>query len=242
MTHVRHAQRADPLSLLRVSLTALTALGIAGTAFELATLHHWNGAIQLVPWAALAVLAAALALHLAAPSYPPQLHVVRVLALFVLAAALYGVVEHALANYRAGPLDQRFADTWTTLVPWLRWWYAITKTVGPAPTLAPGMLGHTAATLILATIGRRVATPTTQARRRHRYSRSIHHPGVRHLEIRHLEMTYGRPGTVAATASRPRYPAARRLDPATTIAASPARTSPRRASGRPPSRHRLRRW
>lgn len=233
MTHVRHARRADPLSLLRVSLTVLTALGIVGTAFELATLHHWNGAIQLVPWAALAVLAAALALYLAAPSRPPQPHLVRMLALFVLAAALYGVVEHALANYRAGPLDQRFADTWTTLAPWLRWWYAITKTVGPAPTLAPGMLGHTAATLLLATIGQRVAITTAQARRHHRYPRPVHHLGVHQLE-----MTYGHPGSVAATAGRPRYPTPRRLD----AAASSARTSPRRAGGRPPSRHRLRRW
>ena len=34
-----------------------------------------------------------------------------------------------------------------------RWWYAASKQVGPAPTLAPGVLGQTAALLLLATIG-----------------------------------------------------------------------------------------
>jgi hypothetical protein len=169
VTHVRHARRVDPLSLLRASLTVLTALGIVGTAFELATLHHWNGAMQLVPWVALAVLAAALALYSGSPGRPPRTRLVRVLALLVLASSLFGILEHVLVNYRSGPLDERFADTWTTLSPWLRWWYAITKTVGPAPTLAAGMLGQAAATLILATIGQRAVTMTAPARRhRHR--------------------------------------------------------------------------
>jgi hypothetical protein len=157
MTQVRHARRADPLYLLRGSLAALTALGIVGTAFELATLQHWNGAMQLVPWAALAVLATALALHARPAARPPQTRLVRALALVVLATSVFGVMEHALVNYDAGPLDQRFASTWDALSVWLRWWYAITKTVGPAPTLAPGMLGQAAATLILATIGPRCA-------------------------------------------------------------------------------------
>lgn len=232
MTHVRHARRADPLSLLRVSLTVLTALGIVGTAFELATLHHWNGAMQLVPWVALAVLAAALALHAGPPGRPPRTRLVRVLALLVLASSLFGILEHALVNYRSGPLDERFADTWTTLSPWLRWWYAITKTVGPAPTLAAGMLGQAAATLILATIGQR-ATATMAPVRRHR-----HYPH----SLRHREMTYDRPDTVAAVPDRLRHPTARRLGAGTAIAASPARASPGRAGGRPPSRHRRRRW
>ena len=33
-----------------------------------------------------------------------------------------------------------------------RGWYAVTKTVGPAPTLAPGVLGQTALLLLLATV------------------------------------------------------------------------------------------
>ncbi|MCA1835139.1 MAG: hypothetical protein LC721_01865 [Actinobacteria bacterium] len=170
MTQVRHARRPDPLHLLRASLTALTALGIVGTAFELATLKHWNGAMQLVPWAALVVLAGALAVHAGRPGCT---YLVRTLGMLVLVTSLFGVFEHALVNYDSGPLDQRFADTWDVLSPWLRWWYAITRTVGPAPTLAPGMLGQAAATLLLATIGARtgstevpVAAAATGAARR----------------------------------------------------------------------------
>ncbi|MGH3765653.1 MAG: hypothetical protein ACRDS0_09810 [Pseudonocardiaceae bacterium] len=158
MTQVRHARRADPLQLLRGALIGLTALGIVGTAFELATLQHWNGVLQLVPWVALVVLAGALALH---ASGSGRTRMVRALALLVLGASMFGVLEHALVNYDSGPLDQRFADTWTALSPWLRWWYAITRTVGPAPTLAPGMLGQAAATLMLATIGGRAASTVT---------------------------------------------------------------------------------
>jgi len=170
VTQVRHARRGDPLQLLRGSLSALTVLGIVGTAFELATLHHWNGAMQLVPWAALLVLAAALVLHAGPAGLAPQTGLVRALALLVLAASLFGVMEHALVNYDARPLAQRFDETWDTLSPWLRYLYAITRTVGPAPTLAPGMLGQAASTLILATIGQRaISTESATRHRRHPY-------------------------------------------------------------------------
>ncbi|HEY6424978.1 MAG TPA: hypothetical protein VIY28_17405 [Pseudonocardiaceae bacterium] len=164
--------------MLRVSLGALTALGIVGTAFELATLQHWNGSMQLVPWGALAVLAVALTLHAKPAGRPTRTRLVRGLALLVLAASMFGVLEHALANYRAGPLDQRFADTWDALSPWLQWWYAITKTVGPAPTLAPGMLGEAASTLILATIGQRCDPSAAPDRRRRRLARRPVIPGA----------------------------------------------------------------
>jgi hypothetical protein len=165
VTQVRHARRPDPLHVLRGSLAALTALGIAGTAFELASLQHWNGAIQLVPWFALVMLAGALAIHVRRPD---RIRVVRGLGLLVLVASMYGVLEHALVNYESGPLDQRFADTWTALSLWSQWWYAITRTVGPAPTLAPGMLGQAAATLMLATIGQRAASTNPLPGSRHR--------------------------------------------------------------------------
>ena len=175
MTQVRHARRPDPLHLLRASLTALTALGIVGTAFELATLKHWNGAMQLVPWAALVVLAGALAVHAGRPGCA---YLVRMLAMLVLVTSLFGVLEHALVNYDSGPLDQRFADTWDVLSPWLRWWYAITRTVGPAPTLAPGMLGQAAATLLLATIGARAGSTEVAARRHRRRPAPSRFPGL----------------------------------------------------------------
>jgi len=166
VTQVRHARRPNPLHLLRTGLCALTALGIVGTAFELATLKHWNGAMQLVPWVALVVLAGALAMHAGRPGC---IYLVRTLATLVLVTSLFGVLEHALVNYDSGPLDQRFADTWDVLSPWLRWWYAITRTVGPAPTLAPGMLGQAAITLMLATIGSRATSSGAPATRHQRH-------------------------------------------------------------------------
>lgn len=181
MTQVRHARRADPLQVIRTSCGALCLLGIAGTAFELASLQHWNGAMQLVPWFALVVLAAALVLHLGAPDRTTRNGLVRVLAVLVLLISVFGVVEHALVNYQAGPLDQRFAESWGVLPDWLRWWYAITRAVGPAPTLAPGMLGQAALTLMLATIGRSQSWPACAdqpVKRHRRYTSSSHLPPV----------------------------------------------------------------
>jgi hypothetical protein len=131
-------------------LIALTVLGILAAAFELATERHWNGLEQLIPWAALAVLAVATVLV----TIPGRRGVTaaRVLALLVLAASIYGVITHIVVNYDAGALDQRYADAWDSLPRLQRWWYATTKTVGPAPTLAPGVLGQTALLLLLATL------------------------------------------------------------------------------------------
>jgi hypothetical protein len=137
--------------LVRRALIALTVVGILAAAFELASERHWNGLEQLIPWLALAVLAVATVLVL----IPGGRGVAgaRVLALLVLGASIYGVADHILVNYNSGPLDQRYADTWDTLPLVERWWYATTKTVGPAPTLAPGVLGQSALLLFLATLG-----------------------------------------------------------------------------------------
>jgi hypothetical protein len=137
--------------LVRRGLVALTAIGIAAAAFELYGERHWNGPEQLVPWVALAVLAVATGLVLLPGGAARTTG--RVLALLVLAASAYGVADHILVNYDSGALDQRFADTWDTLPVLTRWWYAASKQVGPAPTLAPGVLGQTAVLLLLATIG-----------------------------------------------------------------------------------------
>jgi hypothetical protein len=53
-------------------------------------------------------------------------------------------------NHDSGPLDQRYADTWESMPATQQWWYAATKTVGPAPTLAPGVLAQTSLLLLLA--------------------------------------------------------------------------------------------
>jgi hypothetical protein len=144
---------------VRAGLIALTALSIGATAFELATARHWNSVEQLIPWAALAVLAGAAALL---GSRPRPVRAVRVLAAVVLVASLYGVVEHMLVNFDAGSLDARYGPGWDALPLAVQGWYAITKTVGPSPTLAPGVLGQSALLLLLATL-----TPPWRARAPH---------------------------------------------------------------------------
>jgi hypothetical protein len=158
---------SDPLTrtdtpimlLVRRGLVALTVISILSTAFELAAERHWNGFEQLVPWLALAVLTMATTLLLLPDERATT--IIRVLALVVLGASLYGVVDHILVNLHAGELDQRFADTWDSLPLPVRGWYAVTKTVGPAPTLAPGVLGQAALLLLLTTLC------DTSRRRRH---------------------------------------------------------------------------
>jgi hypothetical protein len=145
--------------LVRRGLVALTVIGILATAFELAIERHWSNLEQLIPWAALAVLATATTL-LVLPG-GRAVTAARVLALVVLGASIYGVIDHILVNLEAGELDQRYAETWDSLPVLERSWYAITKTVGPAPTLAPGVLGQSALLLLLATFCRqgRAARP-----------------------------------------------------------------------------------
>jgi hypothetical protein len=75
---------------------------------------------------------------------------VRVLILAVLGASIYGILDHIAVNANSGPLDARYADTWDSLPATTRWWHAVTKQVGPAPTLAPGVLAQTALLLFLA--------------------------------------------------------------------------------------------
>ena len=142
-------------------LIALTGIGVLATGFELATERHWNDLDQLVPWAALMVLTAAIALLLLPEGRGTTLS--RVLAIIVLTASLYGVVDHVLTNFGSGALDQRFGEVWDSLPLLERGWYAITKTVGPAPTLAPGVLGQTALLLLLATVCRNQPRPARGA-------------------------------------------------------------------------------
>jgi hypothetical protein len=148
--------RADPgraLALMRSGLVGLTVVAIVGIAFELASQRHWNGVVQLIPWAALAMLAVAVAL-LAVSDRPVLTTVVRLLAAGVVVVSLFGIVEHVLVNYDAGAVDPSFGDGWASLPATTRWWYAASATVGQSPPLAPGMLGQAALLLLLATVGR----------------------------------------------------------------------------------------
>ena len=141
---------ARTTGLVRRGLLALVVIGILAAAFELATERHWHGFVQLIPWYALAALAAATAL-LRVPG-GRAVTAARVLAFVVLGASVYGVLDHVLVNFDSGALDRRYADTWDGLPLARRWWLAVTKTVGPAPTLAPGVLGQSALLLLLATL------------------------------------------------------------------------------------------
>jgi hypothetical protein len=139
---------------LRYGLIGLTALSILGAAFELATERHWQTWEQLLPWGVLVLLTIGVTL-LALRDSSGAITVVRMLSLVVLPVALFGVYAHVAANYDAGFLDQRYADTWETIPEVSRWWYALTKSVGPTPPLAPGALAQTALLLLLATLARR---------------------------------------------------------------------------------------
>ena len=61
------APRRDTADLLRWSLIGLAALATAGTVVELASLRHWNGFLQVIPWIVLGVLAVLIALMAARP-------------------------------------------------------------------------------------------------------------------------------------------------------------------------------
>jgi hypothetical protein len=150
MTELRESASRTSVLLVRRALLALTVITILATAFELATVAHWQQFEQLIPWVALGVLIVATALSLSPRGWARI--GARVLAVLVLGAAVYGVIDHTLVNYDSGPLDYRFAETWETIPAAQRWWYAFTKTVGPSPTLAPGVLGMAGTLLLLASL------------------------------------------------------------------------------------------
>lgn len=141
---------SDAAGKLRLALLGLGALSALGAIAELAMERHWDGFIQLIPWfAAGAVLLSILAV-LVAPSGRTIL-LARIVAALVVAATLFGIYEHMDENHKAGALDFRYADRWDSLSATSQWWKAATKTVGPAPVLAPGVLIEAALCVVAAT-------------------------------------------------------------------------------------------
>ena len=139
------------MGVLRRCFIALGALGVVATAVELAMLRHWETAVQLIPWVALAVISAALVVLAARPTRG-TVRLVRGLAVLVLLTAGLGVVEHVIANYNAGPLDFRYSARWATMSARSRWWAAFTESVGPSPTLSPLVLAWSALCMVFATV------------------------------------------------------------------------------------------
>jgi hypothetical protein len=150
----------DREALVYQGLLALVVISLAATGVELATERHWASAVQLIPWVALGVLVVATAL-LAARG-PRAARVVRTLAVLVLLTSVYGIVQHVVVNYDAGALDASYGPRWDALPMAARLWYAVSKSVGPAPPLAPGVLGQTSLLVLLASFVR--PTPSRPGR------------------------------------------------------------------------------
>lgn len=150
MTAWRGRLGTDPAAALRAGVLALAGVATVGTAVELATERHWRSTVQLVPWAALAVLTVAVILLAVRPNRR-AVQLARVLAAVVVLTSVVGVIEHLQANLDAGVLDARYAAGWDALSVLTKLWYAVTKTVGPAPPLAPGVLAQAGLISLLAT-------------------------------------------------------------------------------------------
>lgn len=141
----------DAARPLRLALIALAALSVAGTAVELATLRHWNGAVQLIPWG-IAGLLAILTIVMATRPGPGALRLVRGGAVLAILASAFGVVRHVVANHETAPLDRVFGPKWDSMSALSRWWEAASGGVGPAPSLAAGVLAQAALCLLAATL------------------------------------------------------------------------------------------
>ena len=150
MTVRTFLRRAEPVTVMRAGVLALAVVASCGTAVELATERHWNSTLQLVPWAALGVLALAQGLITVRPGQV-AVRVARILAVLVVLTSIFGIVEHVQANLDTGALNATYADTWDRLSIWTQLWYAATKTVGPAPPLAAGVLAQAGLLTLLAT-------------------------------------------------------------------------------------------
>lgn len=143
----------DPAATtLRRGLLGLAGAGVIGTALELASIHHWETAAQLIPWVALGCITAALVGMLTKPNRSTVL-TARWTGLLLAATGLYGVVDHIATNVSAGPLDAQYGARWDSMSTIGHWWAATNGGVGPAPTLAPAVLAQIGLCLALATLG-----------------------------------------------------------------------------------------
>lgn len=141
----------DTTTLLRRGVLGLAAVTLVGTVLELAFLHHWDTATQTIVWLAVGLLALVLIILACGPSAAALRWAQAVtIAVFVLAGV--GVWFHVQENLDAGPLDRRYAVRWDTMSGIDQSWAAITGEVGPAPTLAPGVLAEISFALLLATV------------------------------------------------------------------------------------------
>jgi len=149
---VTTAAANDPSRRLRQALLGLGALSTAGAVAELAMERHWDGFVQLIPWFAVGAVVVSIFMVWLVPNRRTIL-LARLLAALVAGATLFGIYEHIDENHKAGALDFRYANTWESMSNASQWWKAATKTVGPAPVLAPGVLVEAALCVVAATWG-----------------------------------------------------------------------------------------
>ena len=100
MTQLPKPASGNAVLRVRRALLGLTVITVLATAFELASVRHWNGVEQLIPWVALGVLAAATVLALLSGGRGRIS--AWVLAILVLGASTYGVIDHIAVNYNSG--------------------------------------------------------------------------------------------------------------------------------------------
>jgi hypothetical protein len=137
-------------STLRTGVIGVAAVATIGLAAELLVERHWGSAIRLIPWAALGALGWAIWRLWRGPSVR-EIRLARAIAVLSLAAASAGIVLHIIENYKAGPLDQRYALLWDAMSEAERWWAAFSRSLGPAPTFAPAALALVALLVLVAT-------------------------------------------------------------------------------------------
>ena len=137
-------------SALRRSVIRVAALAIAGLVAELLVERHWGSIPRYIPWLALVGLAWSVIRLLRGPS-ARDVRIARLIALGAMAAAAVGIGFHIIENYKAGPLDQAYSLVWDSMSEPARWWAAFSKSLGPAPTFAPGALALIATLVLVAT-------------------------------------------------------------------------------------------
>jgi hypothetical protein len=149
-TRVRHSE-VRAAGRLRAGLLVLAALGIVGTAIELATIRHWGSPDQMIPWVVLVALAVAVAAVAWAPSRA-RIRFAQLVGGGSLLAGAYGVLQHISENVDAGPHSHRYGAKWASMSTLAHWWAGAIGGLGSAPTLAPAVLAQIGLCLLLATL------------------------------------------------------------------------------------------
>jgi hypothetical protein len=142
---------ADHSRLLRNCFVGLAVLSITGTILELAFERHWQDFEQLIPWYSIGAFLIALLVFLVRPT-KAGIRTTRSILVLVAASSAVGIYYHVHENFKAGFLDFRYSKKWKTMGFVDHYWTAFTKSVGPAPTLAPGVMAFACLCLFLATL------------------------------------------------------------------------------------------